>query len=86
MQSVISFSTCFNQELRENSSAAKKDTLEHVQSHWKGSGIYRSSRSTTQNFLRRPTMVTNTFEDFEPSSKKFLATPLRDSPIIFLPN
>ena len=51
--------------------------LEYMKSHWKGSEIYRFSRSTTQHFcLRRETMVANIFEDFEPSSKKFLPTPL----------
>ena len=47
-----------------------------MKSHWKGSEIYCFSRSTTQNFLRQPTMVANIFEDFEASSKKSLVTPL----------
>ena len=50
--------------------------IEHLKSHWKGSDIYRLNFSTTPNFLHRPTMVTNIFEDFEPPSKKFLATSL----------
>ena len=47
-----------------------------MKSHWKGSEIYRFSRSVTRNFLCRSTMVADIFEDFEPPSKKFLATPL----------
>ena len=62
-------------EGRESSSAAKKDRLEYVKSSWKGSKIYRFSRSATQNFIRRPTIVADIFEDFEPPSKKFIATP-----------
>ena len=46
---------------------AKKEVREISESE-----IYYFSRSTTQNFLRRPTMVANIFEDFEPPSKKFL--------------
>ena len=59
-----------------NSSAAKKDRLEFMKSHWKRSEIYRLSRSTTQNFLCRPTMVADISEYFESPSKKFLATSL----------
>ena len=55
---------------------AKKDKLEYVKFHWKGSDIYRFSRSVTRNFLCQSTMVADIFEDFEPHSKKFLATPL----------
>ena len=58
------------------SSVTKKDILKYLQSHWKESQFYRFSRSTTQNFLRRSTMLVNIFEDFESPSKKFLATPL----------
>ena len=77
MQRVMLSCSCLNQELsRENSSAAKKDRLEYVKSHWKGSNIYRFSRSVTQNFLHLSTMVTDISADFEPPSKKFLATPL----------
>ena len=79
MQSVMPSSSCLNQELRyrEHSSAAKKYRLEYLKSHCKGSEIYRSSCSTTQNFLRLPTALAHIFEeDFEPPSKKFLATPL----------
>ena len=54
----------------------KKDRLQYVKSHWKGSEIYRFGHYSTQNFIRRPTMVADIFEDFEPPSKKFLATPL----------
>ena len=63
-------------EGRESSSAAKKDRLEYVKSSWKGSEIYRFSCSAAQNFILQPTMVANIFEEFEPPSKKFLATPL----------
>ena len=38
--------------------------------------MYRFSRSLTQNFVCRTTMVADVFEDFEPPSKHFLATPL----------
>ena len=48
----------------------KKDRLQYVKSHWKGSEIYRFSRPATQNFIRRPTMVADIFEDLEPPSKK----------------
>ena len=44
--------------------------------HWKRSEIYRFRRSLTQNFLRRPSMVADIFEDFVPPFKNFLATPL----------
>ena len=43
---------------------------------WKGYEIYRFNGSTTQNFICWPTIVAKTFEDFEPSSKEFLPTPL----------
>ena len=77
MQSVMPSCSCFNQELcRENSSALKKDRSEYVKSHWKGSEIYSFGRSATQIFLRRLTMVADISEDFEPPSKRFLATPL----------
>ena len=55
----------------------KKDWLEYVKSHRKGSEIYRFSRSATGNSLRRPSMVAEISHDFEPHSKKFLATPLK---------
>ena len=55
---------------------AKKDRLEYKKSHWKGSKIYRFSCFVTRNFLCRSTMVADIFEDLEPPSKKFLATPL----------
>ena len=69
---------------REGSSLAKKDYVsEYVKSSWKGSQIYRCNRSTTQNFIRRSTMVANIFEDFEPPSKKFLATPLNTDHLLW---
>ena len=52
--------------------------LEYAKYHWKESEIYRFSRSITQNILRRPTMV-DIFGDFQPPSKKFLATPLNNN-------
>ena len=55
----------------------KKDWLEYVKSHRKGSEIYRFSRSATGNSLRRSSMVAEISHDFEPHSKKFLATPLK---------
>ena len=55
----------------------KNDWLEYVKSHRKGSEIYRFSRSATGNSLRRPSMVAEISHDFEPHSKKFLATPLK---------
>ena len=61
---------------KKNSSETKKDTIEYLKSYSKGSEIYRLSCFTTPNFLRRSTMVTDNFEDFEPPSKKFLATSL----------
>ena len=77
MQSVTLSCWCLYQELsRENSSAAKKDRLQYVKSHWKRSEVYRFTRSATQNFLQWPTMVTHISGDFQPLSKKFLATPL----------
>ena len=60
---------------------AKKDRLEYVKSYWKGSEIYCFSRSVTRNFLCRSTMVVDISEDFEPPSKKFLATPLQTGKI-----
>ena len=62
-------------EGRESSSAAKKHRLEYVKSSWKGYEIYRFSCSATQHFIPRPTMLADIFEEFEPLSKKFLATP-----------
>ena len=47
-----------------------------MKSHWKRSEINRFSHSASPNFLRQLTMVADIFEDFEPPSKKFLATPL----------
>ena len=77
MQSVMPSCTYLNQELgKENRSAAKKDRLEYVKSHWKVSQIYRFSRRATQIFVRRPTIVADIFDNFEPPSNKFLATPL----------
>ena len=61
---------------RKNSSAAKNDRLELVISHWKKSEIYRFFRFLTPNFLFRPTIVAEIFEDFEPPSKNFLAMSL----------
>ena len=58
---------------RENSSSAKRYRLVYLRSHWKRCEIYRFSPSTTQNCLRRPTMLANIFEGFEPPSNKFLA-------------
>ena len=63
VSSAFHYGICFNASLSRYS-------------HWKKSEIYRFSRFATQSFLRRPTMVANIFEDFEPPSKKFLATPL----------
>ena len=54
--------------IRESSSAAKKDRLEYMKFHWKGSEIYRFSHSAAQNFLCRSTMVADIFEDFELNS------------------
>ena len=80
MQSVTPFGSCLKQELgRENSSAAKKDRLGYVKSHWKGSEFYRFSRSVTQIFLHQSIIVADISEDFEPPSKKFPATPLISS-------
>ena len=62
--------------MQKNFSETKKDTIEYLKSHSKGFEIYRLSCSTTPNFLRRPTMVADIFEDFEPPSKEFLATSL----------
>ena len=70
-------------EGRESSFVASKDRLEYVKSSWKGSEIYRFSCSATQNFIPRPAMVADIFEDFEPPSKKFLATPLNNN-IVFI--
>ena len=63
-------------ECRESSSVANKDRLEYLKSSWKESEIYRFSCSATQNFIPRSAMVADIFEEFEPPSKKFLATPL----------
>ena len=60
--------------MQKNVSETKKDTIEYLKPHSKGFEIYRLSCSTTQNFLRRPTMWADIFEDFQPPSKKFLAT------------
>ena len=54
----------------------KKDRLDYVKSYWKGSEIYRFSRSATPNFLHRPSMMVKISEDFEPPYKKFLAMSL----------
>ena len=40
-----------------------------MKSSWKGSEIYRFSCSATQNFITRPTMMADIFEEFEPPSK-----------------
>ena len=71
---------------KKNSSETKKDTIEYLKSHSKGSKIYRLSCSTAPNFLLFPTMVTNIFEDFlkKLPSKKFLATPLIVFPLFHL--
>ena len=63
-------------ESRVSSSVDKKDRLVYVKSSWTGSKIYRFSCSATQNFIPRLTVVADIFDDFEPPSKKFLATPL----------
>ena len=77
MQSVMPSCTYLNQELgKENRSAAKKDRLEYVKSRWKVSQIYRFSRRATQIFVRRPIIVADISDNFEPPSNKFLATPL----------
>ena len=52
----------------------KTSSIEYVKSYWKGSKIYCLSRFAAQNFLRRPTMVTVIFNDFEPPSKKRYAS------------
>ena len=75
MQSVMPSCSCLKLG-RENRFVAKKDRLEYVHSHWKGSKIYRFSRSATQIFLRWRTMVADISEDFEPPSKKFIVAPL----------
>ena len=62
--------------MQKSSSETKKDTIEYLKSHSKGSEIYRLSCSATPNFLQRPTMVTDIFENFEQVSKKFLTTSL----------
>ena len=62
ISSAFHYGICFNASLSRYSRRKKSE-------------IYRFSRFGTQNFLRRPTMVANIFEDFEPPSKKFLATP-----------
>ena len=54
---------------KKKRSETKKDTREYLKSHSKGTEIYCLSCSTVPNFLRRPTMVTNIVEDFEPPSK-----------------
>ena len=61
-------------EGKESSSADKKDRLVYAKSSWKGSEIYRFSCSASQNSIPRPTMVADILYDFEPPSKKFLAT------------
>ena len=38
--------------------------------------FFRFSRSATQTFFPRSTMVTDIFEDFKPHSEKMLPTPL----------
>ena len=55
---------------------AKKDKLEYVKSSWKGFEICHFRRSAAQNFIHWPTMGADAFEDCEPPSIKFLATPL----------
>ena len=63
--------------MQKNISGTKKVTIEYLKSHSKESEIYRLSCSTIPpTFLRRPPMVTDIFEDFEPPSKKFLARPM----------
>ena len=62
------------QSVRESSSVAKKDRLEHVKSHWKKSEIHCFSRSTTQSVLVQPNMVADISDNFKPPSKKVLAT------------
>ena len=77
MQSVMLCCSCLNQELSQgNSSAAKKDRLEYIKFHQKGSKIYRFSHSATQHFLGQATIVANIFEDFE-TSQKFLGMHLK---------
>ena len=70
---------------KKNSSETKKETIEYLKSHSRGSEIYRLSCFTTPNFLRRLTMVTDIFENFDPPSKKFLAMPLRSVWFLFYP-
>ena len=55
---------------------AKKDRLGLVKSCWERSEIYRFNRSSTQNFLRKPSTAADIFEEFEPPPKNFLAMPL----------
>ena len=62
--------------MQKNNSETKKDTIQYLKSHSKGSEIYRLRCFTNPNFFPRPAMVTIIFEDFEPPSKKFLATHL----------
>ena len=47
-----------------------------MKSSWKWFEIYHFSRSATQHFVHKRTMVANIFEEFELPPKKFLATPL----------
>ena len=58
------------------SGKTKQDMIEYLKAHSKGSDICHLSCSTIPNLLCRPTMVIEILEDFEPPSKKFLATPL----------
>ena len=56
--------------------------LKNVKSSWKGFEIYCFSCFPIQNFIPRSTMVADIFEEFEPPSKNFLATPLTRSNIL----
>ena len=58
-------------EGRESSSVDKKDRLVYVKSSSTGSKIYRFSCSATENFIPRPTVVADIFDDFESPSKNF---------------
>ena len=82
-QFQLPYATCYAVLLMSQSRVKVKRTVlqlkkRYVECHLKESQIYRFSRLTTQNFLRRsPTMVADIFEDFEAPSKKFLATLLK---------
>ena len=55
--------------------SSKIERLENVKPYWKGVENGRFRCSIKQAFLCQPSVVADIFEDFEPASKKFLATP-----------